>query len=479
MCKKAKSKAEKEAITEEVKEPLEVKEEVLDTDETKDEEKKTKKPRKKMSRTTKYILNIVIILLVTGIYAWLTLRNEFDQVVDALKSPHADYRFAAVIVFLVLFYVFIDGLVLFIFARLHTTTYKLHRGVANAYIGQFFCNITPSASGGQFAQAVTFKKQGVSVSNAASILVMHHILYQIVILIFGGVSIFANINTLGSAAPVNIFGLSIPVWVFAAIGYTLNVLLMLGLFLLASSKKLHNWTTNKGVNIGHKLKLIRDPEEKKKKLMLSTENFRVELRRLQSNVPVAILIMLLFLLRFFVLYSIPYFVIVMLEPSYTQQNIYLKTVVSNSFLRMITDLFPLPGAAGFTEYFFERLYLPILGGNEKLPFVKAVQIIWRFATFYVGLIVGGLVSAFYRSSMEKTEEEAEEKTFTDLQKETIADRTISSDTAYETSQLSVVQIKKRLKIKPKRKKGKQEEDPFDTASLLISDDTLDEDDGEN
>ncbi|MGI6675480.1 MAG: lysylphosphatidylglycerol synthase transmembrane domain-containing protein [Bacilli bacterium] len=315
-----------------------------------------KKERKKMNRTLKYFLNIVIILLITTLYAWLTLKDSHEEVLAALTSPNADYRFIALIIGFILLYFAVDGLILFIFARLYTTTYKLHRGIANAFIGQFYSNITPGASGGQFAQAVTFKKQGVDVSTGASILVMHYILYQIVLMIFGFVSIVFNFNTFMRGAPIVILDVEIPVWILTGLGYLLNAIVIVGLFLLAYSKKIHSWTINTGVNIGAKLKLIRNPEEKRKKLMLSTENFRIELRRLQSNIPASLLIMFLFVVRFFLLYSIPYFVIVMLDPSFTTQPIYLQTVVSNSFLQMVTGLFPLPGAAGFTEYFFERLF---------------------------------------------------------------------------------------------------------------------------
>jgi uncharacterized protein (TIRG00374 family) len=129
-------------------------------------------------------------------------RFAYEEVLAALTSPNADYRFIALIIGFILLYFAVDGLILFIFARLYTTTYKLHRGIANAFIGQFYSNITPGASGGQFAQAVTFKKQGVDVSTGASILVMHYILYQIVLMIFGFVSIVFNFNTFMRGAPI-------------------------------------------------------------------------------------------------------------------------------------------------------------------------------------------------------------------------------------------------------------------------------------
>ena len=97
-----------------------------------------KKERKKMNRTLKYFLNIVIILLITTLYAWLTLKDSHEEVLAALTSPNADYRFIALIIGFILLYFAVDGLILFIFARLYTTTYKLHRGIANAFIGHLF-----------------------------------------------------------------------------------------------------------------------------------------------------------------------------------------------------------------------------------------------------------------------------------------------------------------------------------------------------
>jgi hypothetical protein len=38
-----------------------------------------KKERKKMNRTLKYFLNIVVILLITTLYAWLTLKDSHTK----------------------------------------------------------------------------------------------------------------------------------------------------------------------------------------------------------------------------------------------------------------------------------------------------------------------------------------------------------------------------------------------------------------
>jgi uncharacterized membrane protein YbhN (UPF0104 family) len=72
-------------------------------------------------------------------------------------------------------------------AALYTRHYKWHQGVSNAMIGAFYNDVTPGASGGQVMQVYTMKKQGIEISNAASIMVMWFIHVS------GGAMIFFDI----------------------------------------------------------------------------------------------------------------------------------------------------------------------------------------------------------------------------------------------------------------------------------------------
>lgn len=412
------------------------------------------KPKTKpKSKGKKYAINLVLILLVTLGYSTYTLWGSFGEVLAALQSPSANYNYAYVILALILGFYFIDGLILFFFARLYTRTYKLHRGFANAFIGQFYASITPSGSGRQFAQVATYHKQGVNYSAGASIMVMHYILYQLVLILFGLVSILMNISIFIGAEPLTIFGLNIPLWLFAVIGFIVSGGIIVFMLLASLSKKLHKFMIDKGIDFLAKIKLIRNPQERKKSLTINTENFRIELRRLQSNFPATVAIVLMFIIKFVLLYSISYYVGVMLDPNLASFGTFISSITRTSFLQMIIGIIPIPGGAGVTEYLYEVLFLPVFGGD--LILTKAIQIIWRFVTFYSGLLVGGFVAAFYRSSMEDLvdPDTGKIKTFADLQMETYAERKISSDTAYETSKLSLKEIEKRLKSD--KKKGRK------------------------
>ena len=145
----------------------------------------------------------------------------------------------------------------------------------------------------------------------------------------------------------------------------------------------------------------------------------------------------------------------MLDPSQASFPTYIMSLTRTSILQMIIGVIPIPGGAGITEYLYEVLFLPVFGDPIL---TKAIQLVWRTVTFYSGLLVGGFVAALYRSSMQDlVDETGQVKTFSDLQMETFAERKISSDTAYETSKLSLKEIQRRLTkdkhIKKRKKKS--------------------------
>ena len=84
----------------------------------------------------------------------------------------------------------------------------------------------------------------------------------------------------------------------------------------------------------------------------------------------------------------------------------------------------------------------------------AAQIIWRFMTFHIILLVSGIIAATYRSSPKGQIEKASRKTFVTLQFQTYELRKATSDSLYHTAQLSRKEIQSRLKALGKKKKEK-------------------------
>lgn len=435
------------------------------------------KKKKKKSGLRKYLLYISFVLVATGLSLFLSLKDNFNAIVNAFAN--CNYMWIGIIVGVMLLSVIIDGLVITIFMRLYTRKYHLHQGVAVGMIGAFYSGITPGASGGQVMQAYTLKKQGTQISNAASLLVMYFIIYQVDLMVFDIVTVSYKASLLQQIGSIHIalggtsFDLSlVPLTI---LGFLLNLSIIGLLFLMSYSHRIHNFIMHYGVGLLAKLHILKNPDKTRESLRIQVENFKIELRRLLSNVRVSLTIFILVFIWLMCRFSIPWFAGMALN-GYSETTTGGPTVGAfwdacfmSSYHQMVTGLLPLPGGAGVSELFFSTLFQNYYKNAET---ITAAQIIWRTATFYIVLLVSGLVSALYKASPKEKALEVDRRTFVTMQFETYEERKRSSDTLYETSQMSRKELQNRLRdvLMPKIKKERKEKKDYklDDADLKES-----------
>lgn len=427
-----------------------------------EEEIREETTAKKKKSSLKYVLYILIVLIVTAISLTISLWGQFDKVVDAFAK--ADVGMIFIMVGLVIGSYLLDALVILVFCRLYTRTYKYHQGVAACLVGQFYCNVTPGASGGQIMEAYTMKSQGIQISNAASIMVMWFIIYQSALIGFDIFALIFEWNTVISITANIQFGdvnWVFPMWPLILIGFALNLFTILLMFAMSYSHKLHNFILHYVIGFFAKIRLIKNPDKTRENLRVQVENFKIELRRLQSNIPVLILQFVLLLSMIFVRCSIPYFAGLSLKAwgegvGFDVGQMFHASFLS-SFHQMVTGLMPLPGSAGVSELFYAYLFhdfyefgrlptAPDLGAT-----IASTQILWRTVTFHLVLIVSGFVAALYRSRGQHAQVAPNRQTFVDLQLQTFDERRRSSETMYETAQLSRRELLAKLKGGKKNK----------------------------
>ncbi len=391
-----------------------------------DEEFEQHEKKKKKHPALKYIAYIVVVLIATGISLAVSLwGDKFWSVVNAFGNT--DWIWAFAMVGLMGFSYIIEGLIFKIFCRLYTRRYRMHQGLATAMIGSFYNNVTPGASGGQIMQVYTMKQQGMQVSNSASIMVMWFILYQSILVLFDILTLIVEAPTIPNMRPLDFANntINIPVIYIIIAGFVLNLSIIAMLYIMSFSHKIHNFVLHYIVGFLGKIHLIRNPEKTRENLRVQVENFKIELKRLQVNVPVVILVGILFLALLMVRFSIPYFAGLALHAYGDDYTINVKDLFDAIFLcsfhQMCAGLIPLPGQAGVSEYFFYYLYYSFfqsLAPANMDPLVieanvNACQILWRTTTFHLVTLVGGIVSAFYRSRPKEEIHYANHQTFVD------------------------------------------------------------------
>lgn len=454
--------------------------------------------KKKDKKTKlKYFLNISIVLIVTFISVYLSIYQNFNEIVNYLKS--SDYRWLLVIFALMVASFAIRGLVYYFFARLYTKKYSFIRGVVVDQIGIFYNAVTPGASGGQIMQAYVYKKQGIPISSAVSIMAMWSIVYQVVLILYGVVSFIFKydfINAIGDI-PFNIGGwqFSLPIWPLTIIGFLLNLSVILIVLLMSYWKGFHRFMMGPVITFLAKIKIIKKPEQQRENLRTQVENFKIELKRLLTNIPFLFLVAFCFFASMTIRFSIPYFVGLSLGNESTVASFWDSVFLCN-YHQMVTGLIPIPGAAGVSEYFFARLFVnesnPVLGffyAPSTNPIVSsksmcmAALLLWRTITFTAPLVFAGFVTAFYKTGGKRVDNEQTKfpsrNTFVDLQRETYLDRKESADAVYETTRLSREAVINRIKSLGKTKKPNEEikpktkmKDDYDKFDIFDGDDSI-------
>ena len=452
----------------------------------KEEQIEQGKPKSKKS-AIKYALNISLVLIATGLAIFFAIKDDANEIWKTLKT--ADYRFLLVVVGMMVGCILVRSFILFIFAHLFTRKYHFHQAIAVDQIGQFYNAITPGASGGQIMQAYTYKKQGVQVSSAVSILAMYSIVYQIMLIIFGTLSFIIKydfITALGSI-PTNIkineVAINLPIWPLTIVGFLLNLGVVAIVFLMGYWHGFHNFIMGPVITFLSKIKIIKNPDKQRENLRIQVENFKIEFRRLSTNIPFLLLVVISFSIYMIIKFSIPFFVGKALgnESPVPDIKAFWDCIFLSNYHQMITGLIPIPGSAGVSEFVFYNLFTNAVDWksgffcvfdelNEVDPdatktLARSALLVWRSSTFVIPILIGGFVADFYRSSP-KNEIHAEDipnrQTFYSLQKETYVERAEEVNSLVETSRLSREAILEKLNPKkaaekknaPKKKKDK-------------------------
>ena len=468
------------------------------------ETNKKEDPKKKKHKTWKYILNISFVLIVTFLAFIFSIKDNARDILTYLEN--CDVKWLLVAFACALSMILIRAFILFCFARLYSNRYKYHQAIAVDQIGVFYNAVTPGSSGGQIMQAYTYKKQGVQISSAVSIMAMYSIVFQTVLIVFGTLSFIIkydfiiSIGDFETGIEVGGLPLKLPVWPLTIIGFLHNVSVILVVLLMGYWHGFHNFIMGPCISLFAKMKIIKHPDKMRESLRIQVENFKIEFRRLFTNIRFTLLFTFCFAGYLIIKFSVPYFVGLALHNESTSASFWDSIFLSN-YHQMVTGLIPVPGSVGASEYFFYQLFVNTndiqkgffystqIGGELVVDQVKASKalcksalIIWRSITFSIPLLLAGFVSAFYRAS---PKDEAHlhgdlpnRETFVALQNETFIQRQAEVINAEQTNRLSRTAVIEKLKSfsKKKNKSDKEITDKdFDDVNINSFDDLSDED----
>lgn len=330
----------------------------------------------KLKSVGKYILNFLLIIVIGTFIMYLTVGGELGSVFEAVKT--AKIQILAVMAGIMMVYYIIDALILYIICK--ARGYKLHlrQTFVTNMTGVLFSDLTPSATGGQFAQVYVFHNQGIHVGQASGILTVVFITYQIVIITYATLAMLINARS--------IFQNTQSIWI-GVIGFVVNVAITGGFFLVTKSAKAHDFFIVKLIGFLARIKLVKNYEKTSAEVSESFKEFREESAQLFSQKKLFFEVCLCHALKLTFFYTLPFFAAMSLGVPVTIADL-PKFISLAAAVSLFNTFMPLPGASGGSEASFVMLF-----GFLGKTVASTAMLIWRVFSFYFGLCLSLIVVA--------------------------------------------------------------------------------------
>ena len=330
-----------------------------------------------MKPATKRILNLVLIVGTLAIVLVIGLRdNDLPTTIKTLTQMDMGNALLCVLCFFCFLASEALSMMYFLYRRGYRITFAYAMYVTIA--GQYYSCVTPGASGGQPMQIYYLHQRYVPTGVATSALVTRFFAFQFMLSVLSTLFWIAY----GPFVREQIGG---SMWVLI-IGYIYNLftcaLVILFSFLRGPVRTVIRFLTR----CGGKFHLLKNPEKTQEKWMREVDVFHESMQGIRHKPKDVLIQLLLGCVQLLSLMSILWFVYRGLDLSGATWG----QVVTLDLLEYISAAYtPLPGASGAQEVVFSIYFGHLFHGASMF----AGLLLWRFFTYYIFIIVGGIIVA--------------------------------------------------------------------------------------
>ena len=318
----------------------------------------------------------IILVFITAIIMYLLLKDDFPQIVSTILSMKYIYLIIGIV--LIVFYWLIKAIALYLISKEYSKTISFKSIFLQTIITQFFNGVTPFSTGGQPMQIYMLNKSKISLAKSTNIVMQEFITYQVALVLYGIFAVLVNYK-------LEIFNDAVVLKNLVLLGFLINTSICIVMLILSFSKRMSKALFNIVFKVLSKLKFIGNLDSKKEKWNNRLVEFQESAELFKKN---KLLFAKCFILNGIALtcyYVIPYFLIIGIEGAMLITP--LTAIVASAYTLIIGSFVPIPGGTGGIEYGFLRFFGVFNTGST----LSAILLVWRFITYYFGMIIGAIV----------------------------------------------------------------------------------------
>ncbi len=318
--------------------------------------------------------NTIILLVITILVLYFVLKDDMNNIIKTLETM--DYIFVLIAVMFFFFYIILRAYVNYLVVG-EKKKYTFKESIKHNVIVQFFNGITPFSTGGQPMEIYMLTEHDIKLSKATNVTIQNFIFYQVALVIYGILAVSYN-------AIFHIFPKIPFLRNLVLIGFLINTLIIVILGIITFSDKLTKKMVHFLVRVITKLGILKKHEGLIEKLDNTVDEFQTSSRKLLEDKRFFIKGVSLNFVALSCLYIIPLFLVLGLNSNCL--NI-MDSLTASAYTLIVGSFVPIPGASGGIEYSFTQFF----GNFIDIKMISAVLLIWRFITYYLGMILGALL----------------------------------------------------------------------------------------
>lgn len=324
--------------------------------------------------------NILLLLGITAIILYFILKKEITNILPLLIKANVGWLLGGI--GCIIIYWLMESKTLHIMIKSFDQSFPFFEVFKLVVSTQFFNGVTPFASGGQpFQILVLTSRSKMSASNVTSASVHNFMIYQFTLVFMGTMAVICG-------QIFHLFPIKEGHTLFLAFaGFSLNLLIVIILLIIALSPKLTGLLLRAFFFVLRKTPFKRKLDTITQKVNSLVLEFNKDMLLILNDKAKYFKVFLLNILKFLFLYSVTYF---SCRAIGIKEISIIESIVASAYVMLIAAITPSPGASGGAEVGFMFFFGSVISGAEMV----AIMLVWRFITYYIGLIIGMITFYF-------------------------------------------------------------------------------------